>query len=116
MAIRVVCRNGHVLNVKEHLAGKTVLCPRCQARVEIPTPHKGDFSEDSILSLLGPHQGVPGPHTPLDPDSVPEEVRTGGRGMNLPPKKACPRCDRPIDAGTRVCPHCNTYVVDVEDL
>jgi len=116
MAIRVVCSKGHVLNVKDHLAGKTGLCPSCQARVEVPMPHEGEFSEDSILSLLGPHEGVPAPHAPLDLNGVAEDARSGATGMSPPPKKACPRCDRPIDAGTRVCPYCNTYVVGVGDL
>lgn len=116
MAIRVVCSNGHVLNVKDELAGKTVLCPSCRARVEIPKPQEGEFSEDSILDLLGPHAGAPSPHAPPDPDEAPEDATAEVHSMSPPPKKACPRCDRPIDAGTRVCPHCNTYIVGVEDL
>ena len=31
MSIRVVCSNGHTLNVKEKYAGKTGLCPKCKA-------------------------------------------------------------------------------------
>ena len=100
MAIRVVCSNGHVLNVKDHLAGKTVLCPSCRTRVKIPTPQEGGFSEDSILSLLGPHETVPPPHGPLDPDGTSEEAANAVVGP--PPKKTCPRCDRSIDAGARV--------------
>jgi hypothetical protein len=116
MAIRVVCSNGHVLKAKDHLAGKTVLCPDCGVRVKIPVPHNGEFSEDSILDVLGPHDGVGPPHVPMGSDRSPEDSGVGTSATNAPLKKACPRCDRSIDPGTRVCPHCNTYVVAVEDL
>lgn len=37
MGIRVTCPNGHVLNVKSHLAGKKGRCPNCEAVFEIPS-------------------------------------------------------------------------------
>ncbi len=36
MGIRVVCPNGHQLNVKTFLAGKKGICPHCQSRFDIP--------------------------------------------------------------------------------
>ena len=36
MGIRVSCPNGHVLNVKSHLAGKKGRCPSCEAVFEVP--------------------------------------------------------------------------------
>jgi GYF domain 2 len=36
MGIRVSCPNGHVLNVKSHLAGKKGRCPTCDAVFEVP--------------------------------------------------------------------------------
>lgn len=36
MGIRVVCPNGHRLNLKSHLAGRHGLCPQCGARFRIP--------------------------------------------------------------------------------
>lgn len=36
MGIRVVCPNGHRLNLKSHLAGHRGLCPDCGARFRIP--------------------------------------------------------------------------------
>lgn len=36
MGIRVSCPNGHVLNVKSHLAGKKGRCPSCDAVFEVP--------------------------------------------------------------------------------
>lgn len=37
MGIRVTCPNGHVLNVKSHLAGKKGRCPSCEAIFEVPS-------------------------------------------------------------------------------
>ncbi len=37
MGIRFYCPNGHKLNVKSELAGKVGICPKCQARMTIPT-------------------------------------------------------------------------------
>lgn len=37
MGIRFFCPNGHKLNVKSELAGKIGICPKCQARMTIPT-------------------------------------------------------------------------------
>jgi hypothetical protein len=36
MGIRFYCPNGHKLNVKSHLAGKTGFCPECGVRLVIP--------------------------------------------------------------------------------
>ena len=36
MGIRFYCPNGHKLNVKAELAGKTGFCPECGARLQIP--------------------------------------------------------------------------------
>jgi hypothetical protein len=37
MGIRFACQAcGHVLNVKQHLAGKRGLCPKCRAAIDIP--------------------------------------------------------------------------------
>jgi hypothetical protein len=36
MGIRFNCPNGHKLNVKEHLAGRTGICPSCGAKTQIP--------------------------------------------------------------------------------
>ncbi len=36
MPIEVTCPNGHALKIKEKYAGKTGLCPRCQAAIQVP--------------------------------------------------------------------------------
>ncbi|MBQ7112606.1 MAG: DUF4339 domain-containing protein [Thermoguttaceae bacterium] len=59
MGIRFFCPNGHKLNVKSELAGKIGICPKCQARMTIPTASVyessggGGFAETSLGSAGG---------------------------------------------------------------
>ena len=45
MGIRVVCPNGHKLNVKSFLAGKRGVCPHCSAKFDIPAGAEGSADE-----------------------------------------------------------------------
>ena len=47
MGIRFYCPNGHKLNVKSELAGKIGICPKCQARMTIPTASVRSSSHQS---------------------------------------------------------------------
>jgi hypothetical protein len=125
MSIRVICPNGHVLNVKDTLAGKSGLCPKCKAKVEVPEVKAGEFSEDVIMTILGPN--VSGPSVsgvggravaprdspvPIEPSSaVPLMVE-----RNLPPKKSCHKCHREILAEIHICPFCHTYIAELSDF
>lgn len=42
MVIRLHCPNGHPVRVKDELAGKTGLCPKCRAQVRVPAPRSVD--------------------------------------------------------------------------
>ncbi len=194
MSIEVSCPNGHVLRVKDSFAGKSGYCPHCRAKVHVPQPI--GFSEDDVISVLGPpppvpaddpepeadayvHQsprhkkpaeesGVglagssilrraklcPGCRTPTsfsfsicptcgtplpstgwrpaspDDDSATATVDNAHESPSRParadekapddssgtPKKSCVKCTREIDAGTRICPHCHTYIGGLADL
>lgn len=110
MSIRVVCPNGHVLKVKESLAGKTGLCPHCKARVEVPLPSQEDLSEDAILGLLDsggprPKDGTGSTRPPARPASKPKAA-----SGSSPPMKSCHKCHQEIEAGIHICPHCHTYI------
>jgi hypothetical protein len=113
MAIRVVCPNGHVLSVKDSLAGKSGLCPQCRAVVRVPQPRSADDFEDAILDMLGP-KPADGHHAPssavqrVDPPT--EHERSGA------PHKSCFRCHQEIDIGTHICPHCHTYIASLSDF
>jgi uncharacterized paraquat-inducible protein A len=117
MSIRVVCRNGHILNVKDDLAGKIGLCPTCKARVRVPEISRDELSEDAILSILGPPKSgsveealgreVAGPAEPLP--------AVDGEGGG-PPLKSCEKCNQLILAATHICPYCHTYIGKLEDF
>jgi len=117
MSIRVVCPNGHVLNVKDHLAGKTGLCPTCKARVKVPELPTEELSEDSIMSILGPHvpdtASVASVEEPAEVVEVPMEAPAGG---SRPPKKSCHKCNRQISAELHICPFCHTYIAKLSDF
>jgi hypothetical protein len=107
MSIRVMCPNGHVLNVKDDLAGRSGLCPTCKARVQIPKPSE-DVDEEAILDILGT----------FNPRSV-EEEEFASRGSalgNAPPKKTCPKCYREVLAATHICPYCHFYIAELKDF
>jgi len=109
MSIRVVCPNGHTLNVRDSFAGKVGLCPTCKARVEVPQVHE-DFSEDAIMGILGPH---------ITSDDVAERQPLHSavhRDRSLTPKKSCHQCNRQISEAIHICPHCHTYIAKLADF
>jgi len=110
MSIRVVCPNGHVLNVKNSLAGMTGLCPKCKARVAVPRPQEAGLSEDAILGILGPHV----PETPETERTEAEASRRPDRTRT--PKKSCHKCNREISALIHICPFCHTYIAELSDF
>ena len=70
MSIKVVCPNGHVLRVKDSLAGKTGLCPTCKARVSVPEPETSSMDESAILSILGPYEPGKAVRNPSSSDAM----------------------------------------------
>ncbi len=119
MSIRVVCQNGHALNVKDSLGGKTGLCPFCNVRVVIPQACNGAVSEDDILGFLGPHQPKPKPHFvpagEMSRESARLQEASSAEGTS-PPNKNCDKCNREISSATHICPHCHTYIAGLTDL
>jgi RNA polymerase subunit RPABC4/transcription elongation factor Spt4 len=110
MSIRVVCPKGHALKVSVQWAGKTGLCPVCKAPVEIPIPSSQDFSEDSILNLLGSADAA---RKSSEKSSKPGGSSIGD-GRQQPPKKACDKCKQEIPKETTICPHCRTFIGNME--
>ncbi|MGO8688965.1 MAG: hypothetical protein ACLQLG_04970 [Thermoguttaceae bacterium] len=108
MAIRVVCRNGHVLKVTDSSAGKSGLCPVCKVPVQIPPKKAEAMTEDSLMDLLGPQEGDPSPG-PRE-WSAPEPTKQPATVQQAPPRKTCIKCNREMDLGVRICPHCKCYV------
>jgi hypothetical protein len=120
MAIRCVCPKGHVLKVKESLAGTVGLCPVCRSQVKVPTLCDQKVSEDAVLAMLGPYESKENPVTapkdePDDEKILEASIRSGifGRGTIV---KNCSRCNQEISAGTHICPHCHTYIAQPGDF
>lgn len=93
MSIRVVCSNGHTLNVKEKYAGKTGLCPTCKVHVDVP---RRAISDSSIIAILGDYANPPSPANRVTPAAS--------------AKPTCPRCHSHLSKDSRACPQCHLYL------
>ena len=113
MSIRVVCPNGHALQVKSELAGKTGLCPVCKAHVQIPTAEPQAFSEDSIMGLLG--GAAPAESKAKAARGASSDSGIARPESQKPPKKNCIKCKREVPIGTTICPHCHTFIGNLND-
>ena len=51
MGIKFLCPSGHKLHVKNFLAGKKAICPRCGARVTVPDASSGDDDGNETASV-----------------------------------------------------------------
>jgi hypothetical protein len=116
MSIRVVCPNGHALVVKDSLAGKSGLCPKCKAQVEVPEPPHGELSEDAIMGILGPPGAEPLLYASVEKEAEPVEAPLFEGERSSPPKKSCHKCNQEISAGIHICPHCHTYIAGLTDF
>ncbi|MCA9074260.1 MAG: DUF1559 domain-containing protein [Planctomycetaceae bacterium] len=54
MSIRIACRNGHKLKVKDSLVGKKVRCPKCKATIVIPVSVTDEDLLDSVEDDVAP--------------------------------------------------------------
>jgi Zn finger protein HypA/HybF involved in hydrogenase expression len=124
MPIQLKCPNGHHLTAKESNAGKTGKCPVCKAAVSIPVLHQTAITDSAVVSILG------------DPSVIKKErIRTTvapAKKKTLAPflgqstssssvsasahVRLCPNCEREIDMGYHICPHCHTYITGLNDF
>lgn len=129
MPISLKCPNGHHLTAKESNAGKTGKCPVCKAAVSIPVLHQTEISESAIMHILGnpeqqPNSKVgttvapPKPVPPPKPTPVAaaKAASSSSSSATLPHIKLCPSCEREIDMGYHICPHCHTYITGLNDF
>lgn len=114
MSIRCVCPNGHVLKVKESLAGTIGLCPACKSRVKVPQLPGQSMPEDAILHLL--KEGVPSPHHDTANIQAFSDTSLSGIQNTRTPMKTCERCSQEVAIGSHICPHCHTYIANLKDF
>lgn len=119
MSITVVCPNGHSLKVKDCCAGSSGLCPICRASIKVPRPARGtELSDDDIMGILGPPDPSRKRPLPAGAHEAPGSSAAGRFGLPVasPPKKSCEKCHAEIIAGTHICPHCHTYIANLNRL
>lgn len=120
MSIQVSCPNGHVLRVKDSFAGKSGYCPHCRAKVHVPASR--GFSEDDVISVLGPPPPMPTEES--EASEAEEYVHQDPRHANsrddeesgialygssvYKRAKVCPSCRKATSFSFSVCPSCGT--------
>ena len=119
MSIQLVCPNGHRLTAKESNAGKAGKCPVCQAPVSVPIPNCSVTADSAIVTaVLGelnaksasPKVGK----TILAPKRQP--VAAVRDSSVLARMRICPNCERDIDLGYHICPHCHAYLTGLNEF
>ncbi|MGL4943221.1 MAG: hypothetical protein ACRC46_08515 [Thermoguttaceae bacterium] len=127
MSVQIQCPNGHRLVAQEQNAGKTGKCPVCKAAVVIPSVAEQlvlkaaskALSESAVVNLLGsPPQRKAPPTTGTTATSSHAKVigGTSASSVSKPYTKLCPCCDKEIDMGYHICPHCHTYITGLNDF
>lgn len=100
MSIKMLCPNGHKLRVDERHAGQRAVCPRCDAKMTVPTPTRHEMSESSIVALMG--------------DAAPQQsvITRVAPAPQKRPTRTCPKCQTVMSAAYHICPTCRVYLPD----
>lgn len=115
MSIRCVCPNGHLLKVKESLAGTSGLCPTCRARVNVPSLRAQRMSEDVILDILGRDMPAAQGDTLRSLDPV-GDTRLDNSQEQTTHWRQCYKCQREYPTTVHICPFCHTYIATLSDF
>ena len=118
MSIQLVCPNGHRLTAKETNAGKSGKCPVCKAPVTIPIPNRSVTADSAVVvAVLGELNAKSASQkvgrTVLAPKRQPATVRDSSVLARV---RICPNCERDIDLGYHVCPHCHAYLTGLKEF
>jgi RNA polymerase subunit RPABC4/transcription elongation factor Spt4 len=118
MSIQLVCPNGHRLTAKESNAGKSGKCPVCQASVTIPIPSRPVTADSAlVVAVLGESNAKAAAQrvgkTILAPKQPTPTVRDSSVLARV---KVCPNCERDIDLGYHICPHCHAYLTGLNEF
>ncbi len=130
--ITVACPSGHRLRAGTEMVGKTVACPKCQAKF-VFAPMKATPSEHApasrgvtdtgVMRILG---DMPKTSQPEKPQRPPENRAVTDTGvmrilgdvtdLRQAPQpssvalRPCSRCGVPIPESLAVCNHCHCYI------
>lgn len=107
MGIRFRCPNGHKLHVKDFLAGKRGICPKCGAKFQIPQESEPDLvkgskrAEDEVADVPGPV--APASPTPTELPQIEERPSPAPADAKDAKTKSQPQPEAPvIDPDTAV--------------
>lgn len=117
MSIQLVCPNGHRLTAKEDNAGKSGKCPICKSQVTIPNRKNADSA--IVVAVLGELNAQSAAlkvgKTILASKRQP--IGTMEKDSSaLARVRTCPNCERDIDLGYHVCPHCHAYLTGLNEF
>ena len=120
MPIQLVCPNGHRLTAKESSAGKSGKCPVCKTPVSIPIPNRSVTADSAIVvAVLGELNAKSAAsqvgRTVLAPKRQPATVAVKDSSAQAR-VRICPNCERDIDLGYHVCPHCHAYLAGLNEF
>jgi len=108
MSILVHCPGGHSIRIKAKYAGQTGRCPRCGARIEVPSL-LSDNEIDSVLNDFEEDHSVrydPGLEKHLESSGI---SLVGSKAFSGP-IKSCPKCKEKVHVpANNVCPKCAAY-------
>jgi hypothetical protein len=106
MAIETQCPHGHLVRVKEHLAGRPIRCPTCAtkfrvaAEAHLPLARLVPLAPEVVATLPRARPLAAGPTVPRPPASGPDPVDTHHDGGDaLPPATANAEAAEPAPAG-----------------
>lgn len=119
MPIELICPNGHRLTAKETSAGKTGKCPVCKASVTIPVPNRSVAADSAVVvAVLGELNAKSAAQrvgrTVLAPKRQPTVAVKDSSALAR--VRVCPNCEREIDLGYHVCPHCHAYLAGLNEF
>ena len=114
MTIILKCPNGHSLKAQETSAGKTGKCPICKCEVHIPQNKRLPVTESAVLGIIGTPEPTASHNAPVVTTLARVSSKTSGTSAiltpTMPSTKACPACEKDIDTGYHICPHCHKYL------
>jgi len=117
MSIQLVCPNGHRLTAKESNAGKTGKCPVCQAPVAIPIPNRSVTVDSAVVvAVLGESNAKSAAQKVGRTVLAPKRQPAAKESSVLARVRVCPNCERDIDLGYHICPHCHAYLTGLNEF
>jgi ribosomal protein L40E len=97
MPIPVTCRCGQSFAAGDHLAGRTVQCPKCKSPLQIPAPQ----AVPAPTPLAAPMPGMGGPASIFD---------EAGMRTAAPGKPICPSCSAELPPNAVLCVKCGFHL------